>query len=225
MSLLQVKNLNIFYGNSQIIKNLNFSLEYSNILGIVGSSGSGKSTIIWTIMGMIEDLGGRYSGEIIFEGKKLNIKPTWDKISIVPQLAMNSFNPVLKIYETINELNRFSKLSKEMFNIQVENLLEMVNLDKDILNLYPHQLSGGMKQRLAMVCALCTNPKLLILDESTTGLDLLVESEILYYLKNIKERLNISIIFVSHDKRLIDAFCDEVLYMNKNHIYVKKGIC
>ena len=218
MNLLEVRDMNIFYGNKEIVKNLSFDLEYSKVLGIAGPSGSGKSTIIWTIMGMIQNLGGSYSGTIKFEGKELKGKPTWDNISIVPQLAMNSFNPVVKISETVNELYRFSKLSKKEFDEKVGNLLEMVNLDKEMLNLYPHQLSGGMKQRLAMVCALCTDPKLLILDESTTGLDLLVEAEILYYLKNIKEQLNISIIFVSHDKRLVDAFCDEVLYMKNKKI-------
>lgn len=218
MNLLEVRDMNIFYGNKEIVKNLSFDLEYSKVLGIAGPSGSGKSTIIWTIMGMIQNLGGSYSGIIKFEGKELKGKPTWDNISIVPQLAMNSFNPVVKIRETVNELYRFSKLSKKEFDEKVKKLLKMVNLDKEILNLYPHQLSGGMKQRLAMVCALCTDPKLLILDESTTGLDLLVEAEILYYLKNIKEQLNISIIFVSHDKRLVDAFCDEVLYMKNKKI-------
>ncbi|HSQ88715.1 dipeptide/oligopeptide/nickel ABC transporter ATP-binding protein [Romboutsia sp.] len=218
MNLLEIRDMNIFYGNKEIVKNISFDLEYSKVLGIVGQSGSGKSTIIWTIMGMIQNLGGSYSGTMKFEGKELKGKPTWDNISIVPQLAMNSFNPVVKISETVNELYRFSKLSKKEFDEKVGNLLKMVNLDKEMLNLYPHQLSGGMKQRLAMVCALCTDPKLLILDESTTGLDLLVEAEILYYLKNIKEKLNISIIFVSHDKRLVDAFCDEVLYIKNKKI-------
>lgn len=212
--LLEIKNLNIYYGEQHIVKNTTFELEYSKVLGIVGPSGSGKSTIIWSIMGMIEEMGGHYSGEIYFEGEQLIKKTTWDNISIVPQLAMNSFNPVIKISDTINEMHKFSKLSKKEFNIKVKELLAMVNLEENVLNLYPHELSGGMKQRIAMVIALCTEPKLLILDESTTGLDLLVEAEILYYLKNIKDKLNLSIIFVSHDKRLIDAFCDEVLYMN-----------
>lgn len=214
--LLEVKNLNIHYGEKHIIKDTSFNLDYSRVLGIVGSSGSGKSTIIWTIMGMIESLGGKYSGSIKFEGKDLNYIPTWDDISIVPQLAMNSFNPVIKLKDSIEELHQFSKISKEEFLNKAKELLKMVNLDENVLNLYPHELSGGMKQRFAMVCALCTEPKLLILDESTTGLDLLVEAEILYYLKNIKKNLNISIIFVSHDRRLIDAFCDEVLTIKDN---------
>lgn len=218
MNLLEVRNLYIHYGKNLIVENMNFDLEYSKVLGIVGPSGSGKSTIIWSILGMIEEMGGSFSGHIKFKNKELNYRPTWDEISIVPQLAMNSFNPVLKIKDSIDELHQFSNMSKEDFDENVEELLKMVNLERNILNSYPHQLSGGMKQRIAIVCALCTNPKLLILDESTTGLDLLVEAEILYYLKNIKESLNLSIIFVSHDKRLVNAFCDEVINMEKTII-------
>lgn len=215
MNLLEVRNLYIYYGNNLIVDNMNFDLGYSKVLGIVGPSGSGKSTIIWSILGMIENLGGRFTGDIKFEGKTLDYRPKWNEISIVPQLAMNSFNPVLKIKDSIDELYQFTNMSKEDFDKNVEELLKMVDLEKHILNSYPHQLSGGMKQRIAIVCALCTNPKLLILDESTTGLDLLVEAEILYYLKNIKESLNLSIIFVSHDKRLVKAFCDETINMEK----------
>ena len=218
MNLLEVRNLYIYYGNNLIVKDINFDLNYSKVLGIVGPSGSGKSTIIWSILGMIEEMGGSFRGNIKFKGETLDYRPTWDEIAIVPQLAMNSFNPVLKIKDSINELYQFSNMSKEDFDENVEELLKMVDLEKYILNSYPHQLSGGMKQRIAIVCALCTKPKLLILDESTTGLDLLVEAEVLYYLKNIKESLNLSIIFVSHDKRLVDAFCDEVINMEKTII-------
>ena len=218
MNLLEVRNLYIYYGNNLIVEDINFDLNYSKVLGIVGPSGSGKSTIIWSILGMIEEMGGSFRGNIKFKGETLDYRPTWDEISIVPQLAMNSFNPVLKIKDSINELYQFSNMSKEDFDENVEELLKMVDLEKHILNSYPHQLSGGMKQRIAIVCALCTKPKLLILDESTTGLDLLVEAEVLYYLKNIKESLNLSIIFVSHDKRLVDAFCDEVINMEKTII-------
>ncbi|WP_018589521.1 dipeptide/oligopeptide/nickel ABC transporter ATP-binding protein [Terrisporobacter glycolicus] len=210
--------MHIHYGNTLIVEDINFDLDYSKVLGIIGPSGSGKSTIIWSILGMIEEMGGSFKGDIKFEGEKLNYRPTWNEISIVPQLAMNSFNPVLKIKDSIDELYQFSNMSKEYFDKNVEELLKMVDLEKYILNSYPHQLSGGMKQRIAIVCALCTNPKLLILDESTTGLDLLVEAEILYYLKNIKESLNLSIIFVSHDKRLVNAFCDEIINMEKTII-------
>ena len=218
MNLLEVRNLYIYYGNNLIVKDINCDLNYSKVLGIVGPSGSGKSTIIWSILGMIEEMGGSFRGNIKFKGETLDYRPTWDEIAIVPQLAMNSFNPVLKIKDSINELYQFSNMSKEDFDENVEELLKMVDLEKYILNSYPHQLSGGMKQRIAIVCALCTKPKLLILDESTTGLDLLVEAEVLYYLKNIKESLNLSIIFVSHDKRLVDAFCDEVINMEKTII-------
>ena len=218
MNLLEVKNLYVYYGNNLIVENINFNLEYSKVIGIVGPSGSGKSTIIWSILGMIEEMGGSFRGNIKFKGKILDYRPTWNEISIVPQLAMNSFNPVLKIKDSINELHQFSNMTKKDFDKNIEKLLKMVGLENNILNSYPHQLSGGMKQRIAIVCALCTNPDLLILDESTTGLDVLVEAEILYYLKNIKEFLNISIIFVSHDKRLVSAFCDEVINMKKTTV-------
>lgn len=168
MNLLEVRNLYIYYGNTLIVEDINFDLDYSKIIGIVGPSGSGKSTIIWSILGMIEEMGGSFTGHIKFKGEKLNYRPKWDEISIVPQLAMNSFNPVLKIKDSIDELHQFTSMTKEDFDENVEALLKMVNLEKHVLNSYPHELSGGMKQRIAIVCALCTNPNLLILDESTT---------------------------------------------------------
>ena len=222
--LLDVIDLSVGYKNSIsnfIIENFNFYIDYSEIFGLIGPSGCGKTTIAWTVIGMINEMNGFakgkifYKGQQIFNDKYLDIKKLWWKeIAIVPQVSMSSFNPSLTIketlIETINTCNYENDKNERCFEI-----MDMVQLDKKVLNYYPHEMSGGMKQRAAIATAMLLNPSLLILDESTTGLDVLVEAEILRMISKIRDKNKMSVLIISHDKRITDALC--------NRIYDMKG--
>lgn len=222
--LLDVIDLSVGYKNSIsnfIIENFNFYIDYSEIFGLIGPSGCGKTTIAWTVIGMINEMNGFakgkifYKGQQIFNDKYLDIKKLWWKeIAIVPQVSMSSFNPSLTIKETLIETMDACNYENDK-NERCFEIMDMVQLDKRVLNYYPHEMSGGMKQRAAIATAMLLNPSLLILDESTTGLDVLVEAEILRMISKIRDKNKMSVLIISHDKRITDALC--------NRIYDMKG--
>jgi len=133
----------------------------------------------------------------------------WKQISIVAQYSMNSFNPVCTITKTMEETlkRHVPKMSRKEVVDKLNELMAMVQLDHRALHSYPHELSGGMRQRVAIAMSVMLGPKLLILDEATTGLDVIIEADILYLLKKIREEKGMSILFISHDKRIHQAFC------------------
>ena len=254
--LLAVKNLTVRYNKAPkpIIDGLSFDIAHGETLGVFGSSGCGKTTIALSIMGLIEQRGGRAEGEILYEGSELlglskqKLRQLrWREIAMVPQSSMSALNPVFTIRKTMEETIRAherkrtitgsgksaaSKLSKEggankagvsgddggketkvnlgseKMRDRCERLLDLARLDKPVLTSYPHQLSGGMRQRVSIALSLALNPKLLILDEATTGLDVIVEADILNTLRQIKEEQGLSLMFITHDLRLQNAFCD-----------------
>lgn len=222
--LLDVIDLSVGYKNSIsnfIIENFNFYIDYSEIFGLIGPSGCGKTTIAWTVIGMINEMNGFakgkifYKGQQIFNDKYLDIEKLWWKeIAIVPQVSMSSFNPSLTIKETLIETMDACNYENDK-NERCFEIMDMVQLDKRVLNYYPHEMSGGMKQRAAIATAMLLNPSLLILDESTTGLDVLVEAEILRMISKIRDKNKMSVLIISHDKRITDALC--------NRIYDMKG--
>lgn len=222
--LLDVIDLSVGYKNSIsnfIIENFNFYIDYSEIFGLIGPSGCGKTTIAWTVIGMINEMNGFakgkifYKGQQIFNDKYLDIEKLWWKeIAIVPQVSMSSFNPSLTIKETLIETMDACNYENDK-NERCFEIMDMVQLDKKVLNYYPHEMSGGMKQRAAIATAMLLNPSLLILDESTTGLDVLVEAEILRMISKIRDKNKMSVLIISHDKRITDALC--------NRIYDMKG--
>jgi ABC-type glutathione transport system ATPase component len=220
--LLQIKDLSIRYKSAETatIQNLSFHVDEGEIVCLRGRSGAGKSTIIWSIMGMLEEYdavceGGSvlYRGvDLLTAGQKQWRSLRWREIALVPQSSMNSFNPVFTIGRTMNEMFRYQeetkRWSRKQRQARMEELMDMVRLDRNVLNCYPHQLSGGMKQRVAIALAVMFHPKLLILDEATTGLDILIQAEVLGTILELKKQQSMTILFISHDAELADHFSD-----------------
>ena len=224
--ILKVNDLTIRYKDAEepVIKNLSFTLHQGEILCISGKSGAGKSTIVWSLMEMLEDYNAVATGEICFEGEVLQYqekavpqrKWNWRQIALVPQASMSGFNPLFTIGETMMEMMDIyeGKGRKEDKRQRILELLSMVCLKEDVFYSYPHELSGGMKQRAAIAMAIMFHPKVLILDEATTGLDLLIQAEVLGTILKLKEQEDISILFISHDSDLAENFCDRQISIN-----------
>jgi len=218
--VLAVRDLTVTYNNTAkpVLNGLTFDIAHGETLGVFGQSGCGKSTVALSVMGMLGQHNGVATGEIFFEGRELLAltdkemrEVRWREISMVPQSSMNALNPVFTIQKTMFETIRVhegKKVKAEELKLRCEELLDLAQLSHSALMSYPHELSGGMRQRVSIALALALSPKLLILDEATTGLDVIVEADILHTIQQIKEEQGLSLIFITHDLRLQNAFCD-----------------
>ena len=217
--ILEVKNLSVQYDNNAeyVFQDFSFDLFKSEILCLQGRSGTGKSTIMAAILGMLPDYNARGEGEILYKGKNLLTcdekdmgRIRWREISLVPQASMNSFNPVYTMRQTLREmlLLENKNLDDAQCRLREEELMDMVHLDKSVLNSYPHELSGGMKQRAAIALGIIYHPDILILDEVTTGLDIKMQADVLGTILGMKKREGTTILFISHDAELGNQFCD-----------------
>lgn len=235
MNILEVKNLNMSYetleGSVAAVKDVTFSLKEGESFGIVGESGCGKTSVAMSLLQLQADNGKITSGEIIFDGKdivKLNEKELrdvrWSGISIVFQGAMNSWNPVVKIGEQIREAIRehYPDKTKEENTDKINELFNIVGLDSSIADRYPHELSGGMKQRAVIALALSCDPKLIIADEPTTALDVVIQDQILNEIRKVQDILGLSLIYISHDIAVIAEMTDNMAVMYAGRI-VEKG--
>ena len=235
MNILEVKNLNMSYetleGSVAAVKDVTFSLKEGESFGIVGESGCGKTSVAMSLLQLQADNGKITSGEIIFDGKdivKLNEKELrdvrWSGISIVFQGAMNSWNPVVKIGEQIREAIRehYPDKTKEENTDKINELFNIVGLDSSIADRYPHGLSGGMKQRAVIALALSCDPKLIIADEPTTALDVVIQDQILNEIRKVQDILGLSLIYISHDIAVIAEMTDNMAVMYAGRI-VEKG--
>ena len=172
--VLEVKNLNKYYNNKQILKNINFHVNEGEIFGLVGESGCGKSTTAKILTGLSE----KDTGDIIFKGEKIEYNKNRDfrKIQMVFQDPDSSLNPMKTIKWILEEPFKINKINdKKYISEKIDEMLEMANLTKDTVNKYPHELSGGQKQRIAIARALIQNPSIMILDEATSSVDTRLE--------------------------------------------------
>jgi len=219
MPELEISNLSVHYGTSHgsvhALENIEFRLENVESIGIAGESACGKSTLGLSIMRMIQ--GGKIvSGKIVFDGESIldmssskfdkNIR--WKKISMVFQGAMNSLDPVFTIEHQFDEVLKQHKFKGDSDKV-IDDIVRSVNLDPSVLKKYPHELSGGMKQRVIIAMALLLKPKFVIADEPTTALDVLIQAQIINLLKNLKKN-GMSLMLISHDLAILSEIAEKI---------------
>ena len=229
-TLLQVKNLTIdFLADTmatRAVNSVSFAIDRGEILGLAGESGCGKSTIAFALMGLHKPPAHISGGDIIFAGEILDYgcehsmqKLRWKRISMVFQSAMNALNPVTTIYAQFHDtLKQHTDDSDSTIQSKTADMLEKVNIDPNRMYDYPHQFSGGQRQRIVLALALIMMPDLVIMDEPTTALDVVVQREILQQIISLQKQLNFSILFITHDLGLMAQFCDRIAVMQKGHI-------
>ena len=233
--ILVVDNLNMHYetleGKVMAVNNVTFSVKEGESFGLVGESGCGKSSVASTLLQLQSDNAVISSGSIKLDEKELVgmteselRKVRWNDISIVFQGAMNAWNPVIKIGEQIREAIRehYPSNSKNENTDKISELFKIVGLEDSIMDRYPHELSGGMKQRAVIALALSCDPKIVIADEPTTALDVVIQDQILKEIKKVQELLGLSLIYISHDIAVIAEMTDNMAVMYAGSI-VEKG--
>jgi len=237
--LLSIENLNIeFHDHSlpeTVVCDLNLDLKEGEILGIVGESGSGKSMTALAVAGLLHRKDMKKSGKILFKGEDLLEmkrselrKLQGSEIAMIFQEPMTSLNPVKKIGWQVEENLRvhdeaLSGKSKEVKEARKKRAIEMLAAVKIrepelVYNKYPHELSGGMRQRVMIAAAMIHSPKLLIADEPTTALDVTVQEQIVELLKELHKKNNTSILFISHDLSLVRSLCENVIVMQNGRV-------
>ena len=225
--LLQVKDLEVSFftnaGEVKAVRKISYDLKFGEVIGIVGESGSGKSVSSYALMGIIPEPGKVIGGDIIFDGEKILEKTEGDlqkirgkDVGMIFQDPMTSLNPVFTVGHQIEEsLKRHTELNKTERTERIIELLKLVGINQPEKRVkqYPHELSGGMRQRIMIAMSLACNPKLLIADEPTTALDVTIQAQIIGLLKELKEKINMSIIFITHDLGVVADICDKIAVM------------
>jgi len=225
--LLDVQNLSIHYvgegkAPARAVENVSFTLKEGELIGLVGESGCGKTTLMLALLKLLPSAGQIVNGNVFYNGNDLTVmdeeeinKVRWSNISIVFQGAMNALNPVRTVGDQIGEaiLKHEPSFPKNKINERVSELLELVGIATDHLDHFPHQYSGGMRQRAMIAMALACNPQVIIADEPTTALDVMIQAQILELLDGLRKKLGLAVIFVTHDLGVVAELCDKVLVM------------
>jgi peptide/nickel transport system ATP-binding protein len=226
MSLLNVENLKVYYstkkGLVKAVDNINLEIKKGEALGVAGESGCGKTTVALSIMKILPANGKIVDGKILFNDVDIVKIPEkqmkqirWKKIALVFQGAMNALDPLYSLGDQIVEaiLTHEPKLDKREALSRAEELLELVGMERKRIKSYPHELSGGMRQRGLIAMALACNPELLIADEPGTALDVIVQAQVLSVIEELRKKLNLSMMLITHDLSIIADTCDKAAIM------------
>jgi peptide/nickel transport system ATP-binding protein len=224
--VLQVRGLQVRYyttrGAVRAVDDVGFSLYQGEKLGLVGESGSGKSTIVLALMRLIRAPGRVEAGEV-WLGKTDLLQLSeeqmrlarFSRISLVPQGAMNSLNPVMRIRDQIGDAIKAhnSKMSGREIDTRIAELMDLVGLRKEVPNMFPHELSGGMKQRVCIAMGICIKPEVILADEPTSALDVVVQRQVMDTLAKVQSQLGAAVILVGHDMGVMAQFVDRIAVM------------
>lgn len=226
MALLELKNVNVRYimkdKKVHACQHVSLEIEEQDSIGIVGESGSGKSTLASAVLRLLPHRITQVDGEILYNGKDL-LKLTkdemdalrWTDLSIVFQKSMSALSPVHKVGAQMEDVYRvhFPNADKNEIKQRVYDLFKVVNLSDRVYELYPHELSGGMMQRVSIALSLLHNPLLLVLDEATTALDVVTQSQILREIMSLEQNLNVTRIMITHDVSVVASTCKKIAVM------------
>ncbi len=234
--VLEIKDLSITFmqnkEETRVVDSIRFDVHKGEVLGIVGESGCGKSVTSLSIMGLLPKKSSKLTGEVLFQGKDLLQlsekslrKMRGNDIAMVFQEPMTSLNPLFKIGNQLEESLRVHQdLTKKQAKERVIQILRLVGLPRpeELYDEYPHQLSGGMRQRVMIAMAMICDPKVLIADEPTTALDVTIQAQILKLMKDLNQKLETSIVFITHDLGVVAEMCDRVMVMYAGQV-VEEG--
>mgnify|MGYP000814934712 CR=1 FL=1 len=235
--IVQIEDLSVSFDGMEVVKHVNIEVNSGEIVGIVGESGSGKSITSLTLMGLLSKQAQVTSGKIIVDGEvlreadrpfdeRLYRRFQGSRMSMIFQEPMTSLNPVLRIGEQVDEVIALHNpdMTKDDVKTRTIQMLEMVGIanKEGVYRMYPHELSGGMRQRIMIAMALACNPRLIIADEPTTALDVTIQAQILDLLRGLKDKINSSIMLITHDLGVVAEMADYVVVMYAGRV-VEKG--
>ncbi|MEM7532754.1 MAG: ABC transporter ATP-binding protein [Chloroflexota bacterium] len=229
--VLDVKNLKVYYetptGDVKAVDDVSFQIYQGEIVGLVGESGCGKTTTAMAILRLVQPPGRIVGGSILLDNTDIASLDDrelrefrWRMMALIPQGAMNSLNPVMRIKDQIGDaiITHDGRQSNKILKERILKLLSMVGLPSRVYNMYPHELSGGMKQRVCIAMAIALNPPLIIADEPTSALDVVVQRVVVQNLLDIKETLGVSMIIIGHDMGLMAQLVDRLAVMYAGHM-------
>jgi peptide/nickel transport system ATP-binding protein len=220
-ALLELRGLTVDYGRARAVDGVDLTIHEGEILGLAGESGCGKTTIANAVMQILRPPGRISGGSIVFRGEDLVGKSDeelrrfrWRSVSMVFQSAMNALNPVMRVGDQfVDAMRAHERIDRKRALGQAEELLELVGIDRNRIRAYPHQLSGGMRQRVIIAIALALEPELIVLDEPTTALDVVVQREIMQQVEALKRDFGFAVLFITHDVSLLLEFADRIAIM------------
>ena len=225
-TLVELRGLSVAYGDVVAVDGIDLTIGAGEVLGLAGESGCGKTTVANSVMQILRPPAHIAGGAIYFRGEDLTAlndeelrRYRWRNVSMVFQSAMNALNPVMRVGDQFVDMMRaHERVSKRASLDKAGELLELVGIDKPRIRAYPHELSGGMRQRVIIAMALALRPELVIMDEPTTALDVVVQREILQQIRDLQYELGFAVLFITHDLSLLFEFAHRIAIMYAGEI-------